>query len=225
MKYITLIIGLLVVGCCTAPRPDTNESTPTTNTNEVSGTTVKPVKELTVEEKVVGTYEMKIPQAKEISIRMVFLENGVYEGYINIGGEFEGWVKEIETKWSISREGEVHSILEEGIGVLKINKDGSLTAIALIDKDGKRGDYPKEKQGTFIKTKDRIAPPNPSPPPPSHSSYTNKLKHNTQTKSAINKLKKVKAYEIHYIDDCGGGVGGVSRESATRVVDKCAAAI
>jgi len=32
------------------------------------------------------------------------------------------------------------------------------------------------------------------------SSYINKLKHNTQTTSAINKLKKVKAYEIHYID-------------------------
>jgi len=35
MKYITLIIGLLVVGCGT------------------------PVKELTLEEKVIGTYELK----------------------------------------------------------------------------------------------------------------------------------------------------------------------
>jgi len=59
MKYITLIIGLLVAGCGKQEQADANESTPTTNTNKVDGTTVKPVKELTVEEKVVGTYEHK----------------------------------------------------------------------------------------------------------------------------------------------------------------------
>jgi len=51
MKYITLIIGLLVAGCGKQEQADTNESTPTTNANEVDGTTAKPVKELTPEQK------------------------------------------------------------------------------------------------------------------------------------------------------------------------------
>ena len=51
MKYISLIIGLLVVGCGKQEQTDTNESTPTT--------TEKPVKELTLREKVAGTYEFK----------------------------------------------------------------------------------------------------------------------------------------------------------------------
>ena len=54
MKYIVLIIGLLVVGCGKQEQADTNESTPTTNSNKVNGTTAKSVKELTLEEKVVG---------------------------------------------------------------------------------------------------------------------------------------------------------------------------
>jgi|LWDU01.1.fsa_nt_gi hypothetical protein len=49
MKYITLIIGLLVMGCCT------------------------PVKELTLREKVVGAYERKEDGETK---RLVLLENG-----------------------------------------------------------------------------------------------------------------------------------------------------
>ena len=59
MKYITLIIGLLVVGCGEVEngaykhRPkqtDTNESTPTTNTNKVDGTAENSVEAPTLEE-------------------------------------------------------------------------------------------------------------------------------------------------------------------------------
>ena len=57
---IPILIGLLVVGCGKQEQTDTNESTPTTNTNKVNGTTANPVKVLTAEEnKVVGTYEIK----------------------------------------------------------------------------------------------------------------------------------------------------------------------
>ena len=75
MKYITLIIGLLVVGCGKQEQTDTNESTPTT--------TEKPDKELTPEQKqkalrdsAVGTYE-----GKNVGDTLVFLDNGVLEVY------------------------------------------------------------------------------------------------------------------------------------------------
>ena len=133
MKYITLIAGLLVVGCGKQEQADTNESTPTTNTNEVSGTTEKPVKELTKEEKkVVGTYEMK--EGEDI-LKLVFLENGVYEFY-------ENGKKDYEDKWSIV-DGEIHVFLDKMsymISVSRINKDNSITWIATTDEGGKRTD-------------------------------------------------------------------------------------
>ena len=130
MKYITLIIGLLVAGCGKQEQTDANESTPTTNTNKVNGTTEKPVKELTAEEKVVGTYEAKIGEA---TMRMV--------------------LNEAEGKWEVVN-GEIHVEVEDGrILVHRINKDGSLTTIARIGKDGKRRDIPKEDQLTFKKIK------------------------------------------------------------------------
>jgi hypothetical protein len=154
MKYITLIIGLLVVGCGEVEngaykhRPkqtDTNESTPTTNTNEVDGTTAKPVKELTKEEKkVVGTYEMK--EGEDI-LKLVFLENGVYEFY-------ENGKKDYEDKWSIV-DGEIHVFLDKMsymISVSRINKDNSYSMIAVII-EGKRTDFSKEYQLTYKKIK------------------------------------------------------------------------
>ena len=121
MKYITLIIGLLVVGCGT------------------------PVKELTLEEKVVGTYEY-IKDGD--TIRMVFLENGIWEGYEN-GKKEDG-----EGKWKITKEGEIHIIDGRGdIDVVRINKDGSITAVAGIDKDGKREDLISKRQPTFKRIK------------------------------------------------------------------------
>ena len=137
MKYITLIIGLLVVGCGKQEQTNTNESTPTT--------TAKPVKELTLEEKVVGEYEFK--DDKDTRFRMRVLENGVLKSNI-IDKQ-----REEDFKWSISEDGELH--VEAGDGIIlvfRINKDGSITAVAGIDKDG-RDDKPKEKQRTFKKIK------------------------------------------------------------------------
>ena len=143
MKYITLIAGLLVVGCGKQEQADTNESTPTTNTNEVSGTTEKPVKELTKEEKkVVGTYEMK--EGEDI-LKLVFLENGVYEFY-------ENGKKDYEDKWSIV-DGEIHVKVDNGtIVVWRINKDKSITSNSVIVR-GERTDEPKEDQRTYKKLK------------------------------------------------------------------------
>ena len=130
MKYITLIIGLLVMGC-----GEFTESTPTT--------TEKPVKELTAEEKkVIGTYEMG---GEGFTIRAVFLDNGIIESYKN------GKKEEEEEKWKIV-DGELHIIHEGGIAVFRINKDGNITGIADIE-DGKREDFPKENQHTIQKIK------------------------------------------------------------------------
>ena len=135
MKYITLIIGLLVMGCGKQEQTDTNESTPTT--------TEKPVKELTAEEKkVIGTYEMG---GEGFTIRAVFLDNGIIESYKN------GKKEEEEDKWKIV-DGELHIIHEGGIAVFRINKDGNITGIADIE-DGKREDFPKENQHTIQKIK------------------------------------------------------------------------
>jgi hypothetical protein len=145
MKYITLIIGLLVVGCGKQEQTDANKSTPTTNTNEVSGTTEKPVKELTKED-VVGTYEAKKDGRTE---GVIFLENGVIESYEN------GKKRELEAKWTIIN-GEIHGEVKNGrILVFSINKDKSVTNIAVIDKDGEREDFPKEEaeQATMKKIK------------------------------------------------------------------------
>jgi hypothetical protein len=77
---------------------------------------------------------------------MVYLENGICEGYTN--GK-----KEEEAKWKIV-EGQIHIIDGSGnIAVIRINKDGSLTNIAVIDKDGEREDFPKEDQVTAKKIK------------------------------------------------------------------------
>ena len=135
MKYITLIIGLMAVGCGKQEQTDTDESTPTT--------TEKPVKELTKED-VVGTYEIK---EDGYSFRLVLLEDGIGEGYEN-GKKEHG-----DAEWELV-DGELHvAPPDEGTRVLKINKDGSITSIARIDADGKREEVPKERQMTLKKIK------------------------------------------------------------------------
>ena len=140
MKHITLIIGLLVMGCGKQEEADADESTPTT--------TEKPDKELTPEQKqkalrdsAVGTYE-----GKNVGDTLVFLDNGVLEVYND--GE-----KRKEGKWKVV-DGEIHADnnTRGDIAVLSINKDGSLTIIAKII-DGERKDISKERQKTFKKIK------------------------------------------------------------------------
>jgi len=154
MKYIVLIIGLLVVGCGKQEQADTNESTPTTNTNKASGSRVHPdgdvdllAKELTAEEKkVIGTYELELKKFGETQ-RYVLLDNSTVEYYLN------GKKEEAEHKWSIVDK-EVHIERENrAVSVFSINKGESITGIATIDEDGKRKEILKEHQYTRKKIK------------------------------------------------------------------------
>ena len=136
------MVGLLVVGCGkhapptndTSGRGKTVESTPTT--------TAKPVKELTAEEKVVGTYDdydegkrylkpfssgatgngpshpTKFPNGWHPQ-RFVFLENGIVKGYIHRANHPSPWYKTEEGKWKLTKEGELHdtySVYKNWIG-------------------------------------------------------------------------------------------------------------
>ena len=109
----------------------------------VGGCATKPVKELTLREQVIGTYDRKIGQD---TVRLVFLENGVRKGYAN-GKKAE------EGKWSAVG-GEIHADAGDGItSVLSINKDGSISIIAEIYGGGKRQDVPKTEHVTFKRIK------------------------------------------------------------------------
>jgi len=103
----------------------------------------EPTRTITLEEKdIVGTYEY---ETDTHTIKLVLLENGVRELYLN--GR-----KESETKWSIAN-GELHIKLGSGlISIMRINPDKSITAIANF-LDGKRADFPKEEQNTWKKIK------------------------------------------------------------------------
>ena len=143
MKYITLIIGLLVVGCGKQEQTDTNESTPTTNTNKADGTTEKPVKELTLEEKVVGSYE--VSEEAGDTFKLVLLDNGRFE--IHSDGK-----KVEEGTWKIDAK-EVH-VLGDGkevASVMKIESNGDLTHIANIGEE--RTELPFRKDRAFKKIK------------------------------------------------------------------------
>ena len=77
-------------------------------------------------------------------IRILLLENGIGQGYTN--GE-----KDREGKWKIVGD-EIHASNEEGtLYALRINKDSSITLLAVIDVDGERTGLPKDKQTTFKK--------------------------------------------------------------------------
>ena len=126
---ILLVVGLLAVGCETPlpQRPKANS-----------------VKQLTLEEKkVVGEYEFKYPSGD--THKQVYLENGIRKYYKN--GK-----KQREWKWSIV-DGKIHVKYDSGdIAVWRINRDKSITAVAMI-KDGKRTDLPKKNQWTYKKIK------------------------------------------------------------------------
>ena len=71
--------------------------------------------------------------------RVLLLENGEAESYTN-GRQSE------KCRW-YKKDGVLHIVGESGVhGFNRINPDGSFTGIAQIDKEGKRTDYPKEKQ-------------------------------------------------------------------------------
>ena len=117
MKYITLIIGLLVVGCLKKEQTNQKQIVTKKANEAAEPLPEKPIKGLTLEEKVVGAYEWK---GEGDTVRKVLLENGISEGYVN--GKKDG-----NGKWKLV-EGQIHDT--DGIGsiaVNRINKDGGIT--------------------------------------------------------------------------------------------------
>ena len=108
------------------------------NIADNNGTGAKPVKELTLEERVIGEYEVKR------SAKHVLLGNGKSETWI-LG------VKRHGGTWKIVGE-EVHIGIEKLTQVCKIEPNGDLTLIAKIS-DGKRTDVSKENQYILEKIK------------------------------------------------------------------------
>ena len=148
MKTLILIlIGLLVVGCGEneQPKEKVDNETPS-KVDGKNSTAAKPVKELTLREKVVGTYELELKKFGETH-RYVLLDNSIVEYYLDSKKEEE------EHKWSIVDK-EVHIERENrAVSVFSINKDESITGIATIDEDGKRKEILKEHQYTREKIK------------------------------------------------------------------------
>ena len=158
---IPILIGLLVVGCGKAKQPaSTNQSNNTpekpakqkpeketpSKGDDKNSTSAKPVKELTLREKVIGTYELELKKFGETQ-RYVLLDNSTVEYYL------DGKKEEAEHKWSIVDK-EVHIERENrAVSVFSINKDESITGIATIDEDGKRKEILKENQYTRGKIK------------------------------------------------------------------------
>ena len=155
---IAIVIGLLVVGCGKTDAEQLEEENKRLKTQLENNKQKaefeadnKKLEEEILRLIVVGTYEVK---KDEDTHREVFLASGIVEGYTN------GDKHEEEGKWTISKDGEIH-IIDEGGGTefLRINKDrfsgvlvSSITSIAKIV-EGKRTDYPKDKQQTWKKIK------------------------------------------------------------------------
>ena len=154
---ISILIGLLVVGCGKKQSNHTNEGnnapvkpakkkvgeTTPSKSDDNNSTEIKPVKEPTLEEKVVGTYEVKI---EEDTITFVLLENGKHEAYVN----GESWKKaEVKVTWKMVGK-EVHIGEKYSQDVYKIEPNGDLTHIADIV-DGMRTD--QKNQSTIKKIK------------------------------------------------------------------------
>ena len=152
--FIALLALVVAVGCGKKVQPtDTKQgnNTPKKSAKKKVGKeaqtktkVTEPVKELTLEEKVVGEYEITVDGN---TVRLVLLKNGIAEGYEN------GKKDEVEHRWKVV-EGEIHvTAPDEKTGIWRINKDGSITAIAEITKDGKRVEGDEEAQMTFKRIK------------------------------------------------------------------------
>jgi len=137
---IPIVIGLLVVGC--------GKKQPT-NTKESNNTPAKPVKELTLKEKVVGFYEGKSNQDTN-RLRLVLWENGEVESYRN--GK-----KRFTANWKINKNGELNVEVkeksEEVLYAFRINPDGSLTGTTAT-MDGNQEVLSKKDQITLAKLRE-----------------------------------------------------------------------
>jgi hypothetical protein len=113
------------------------------NEREAEREKLKLPNELTIRNKVVGTYEFK---RGENSLKAVFYEDGNWTDYEN--GKLLR-----ECKWSI-KDGEI--LAEDGLGntsIFIINDDGNLVGIGRIREDGRRKILPDEYHYTLNKIK------------------------------------------------------------------------
>jgi len=150
---IPILIGLLVVGFGKKQSTNTNEGNNTQakpakqkvgketpsdgGDNNNQSAAKKPVKELTLEEKVVGTYEYA--EGKDTAW-FSLLENGVVEAYV------KGKKVRKDVRWKISNDRELHFVIKGGgVRILRINPDDSLTAVKFY--------FDKNSQMTFQNTK------------------------------------------------------------------------
>ena len=165
-NLITILIGLLVVGC--GKSNQTAKESPkaiTSKGDDKNSATANPIKELTKED-VVGSYEATVKETTyygkmriDIDTRkLVFLKNGTIESYMNGDNRAES-----AADWEIvGEEVELDKIRYKGqhttkrsvpfkvyqskfTAIYKIEPDGDLTAIARI-KGETREDIPKDKQ-------------------------------------------------------------------------------
>ena len=116
-------------------------------TNESNSTPEKPAKqnvekenpskELTLKERVVGTYEYA--EGKDTAW-FSLLENGVVEAYV------KGKKVRKDIRWKISNDRELHFVIKGGgVRILSINPDDSLTPVKFY--------FDKNSQMTFQNTK------------------------------------------------------------------------
>ena len=143
-SLIVLVVGLLTVGC---GKPE-----PSLSSFKAEPSTHQGRKLSQEEEKLVGEYEAK---AGGETIKLVLLENAKVEDYQNdekFGAEltWEILEKEVHVGRVDSSPGVDKSSLK--IDILKIESNGDLTIIALVE-DGKRTDFPKDKQVTLKRIK------------------------------------------------------------------------
>ena len=135
---ITILIGLLVVGC--------GEEIPTTKARkkELTPKEKAAIAEKAFRDSFVGTYEPKDEDGN--SYKHVFLANGVYEQFLD-GNKF------LDGTWKIVGK-EVHIDFGNFLAqkLYKVEPNGDLTYIAKI-KEGIRTDVPKEEQFTYKKIK------------------------------------------------------------------------
>jgi len=149
---ISILIGLLVVGCGKKEPLGSGSEYNAGLATDQNTTKAEPAKELSLEEKVVGAYKSdghkgNVDKAgnKLFEYGMDLLNDGTFVHYINGEKTFEG-------RWEI-KGSEIHQILEGGmVAIYRLNPDMSLTnAESLLDETLLK--IPEGLQYTYTKIK------------------------------------------------------------------------
>ena len=138
LLLLLLLVAVVTVGCRESENGAYKHRPNQTNA-------VKPIKELTIEEKIVGVYELK--DGSNI-YKAEFFNSGEVAHYLN------GEKTKEKYEWKIiDKELHVTDAVGNDTQIFKVNPDKSLTHFAEIDNDGKRTVHPKEDQTTAKKIK------------------------------------------------------------------------